>query len=69
MIFDASGQIVYIDNLSNRLDQGTHEVSWDGRTNQGKLLSPGVYFSMIKFNDGSSEKEITRINKVVIIND
>ena len=68
IVFDSSGQIVYIKNLDDKLYQGTHNIWWDGKTNNGKPLSNGVYFSIIKFNDGSKETERTRINKVAIFN-
>ena len=68
IVFDSSGQIVYIKNLDDKLYQGTHNIWWDGKTNNNKPLSTGVYFSIIKFNDGSKETERTRINKVAIFN-
>ncbi len=64
IIFDPSGQIVYTKDLSNDVSKGTHEIPWDGKTNQGKLLSTGVYFSVIKFG----KESMTRVNKIAIIN-
>ena len=69
IIFDVSGQIVYMENLDSKLSIGTHEVIWDGKTNQGNALSTGVYFSIIQFsNSNNNNKSKTRVNKIAIIN-
>ena len=69
IIFDVSGQIVYMNSLDSKLSIGTHEVIWDGKTNQGNALSTGVYFSIIQFsNSNTNNKSKTRVNKIAIIN-
>jgi len=42
-IFDISGKKVRT-LVKKALSAGFHEVSWDGRNDRGKPLSPGIYF-------------------------
>jgi parallel beta-helix repeat protein len=46
-IFNYQGQKVR-DLLSQRLQQGTHQINWQGTDNAGKTLAGGVYYFLCK---------------------
>ena len=41
---------------------GTHEVLWDGKNNQGAILSGGVYFYVVKTALGQSTGKLTLLS-------
>ncbi|MEN8229830.1 MAG: FlgD immunoglobulin-like domain containing protein [Bacteroidota bacterium] len=59
-IYNASGQVVY---ELNRVvyPQGTQEIFWDGRSNNGSEVNPGYYF--IKVSSGA----LTAVDKLVLM--
>lgn len=42
-VHDVSGRLVRT-LLSSRMEPGEHRVTWDGRDDEGRRVSPGVYF-------------------------
>jgi len=40
---------------------GTHEVEWDGRSDSGATLHPGVYFVRVRSGDISLTRRVTRL--------
>ncbi len=45
-VYDVSGQLVK-SLLSDSMDSGTHGVRWNGRNDQGRAVSSGIYFARI----------------------
>jgi len=53
-IYNSSGQLVRILELGHR-KEGSHQVHWDGRDNEGQNLASGVYFYTLKTADRFSD--------------
>lgn len=49
-VFDQQGHKV-CEPVNRRFIAGTHSVSWDGRDNSGKILSPGLYVIQVSSNN------------------
>jgi len=49
-IYDIGGRRVST-LISENLDAGRHEISWDGRDQHGNSLASGVYMSRLAFGD------------------
>jgi len=65
IIYDNAGYMVYHRKLDEAdLTAITHEISWDGKTNNGYYLDTGVYYAILDFAD----RKPSRINKIVVIN-
>lgn len=67
-IFDISGR--KIKTLVNELkDAGEYRINWDGRNNQGKLASSGVYFYRIKTDNilSNSASKLFQTRKMILI--
>ena len=59
-IFTDTGELVWKRNLeSGELNEGTHEIAWDGRDYMYQPLGRGVYFAVLKL--GGSDKHILKI--------
>jgi PKD repeat protein len=59
-IYNINGQLVRT-LVYNRVAEGVHLVTWDGRDNRGQAVSTGIYFYRINFENGAwqrSEKMI-----------
>lgn len=54
-VFDLRGRLVKT-LLRGNLNPGDHEISWDGRDDEGRPASGGIYFYRLKF----SGRELTR---------
>jgi flagellar hook assembly protein FlgD len=60
-IYNAQG--VLIRNLVNSKSQkGNHKINWDGRNDEGNILSSGLYFCQLKMN------KVVLTNKMFLIN-
>lgn len=57
-VYNAPGQVVKT-LVDESLPAGYHRINWDGRNDQGKRVSAGVYFYKIKANDFTSIKKMT----------
>ena len=40
---------------------GAHSMEWDGRDDEGRAVSPGVYFAVVKTAEG---EKITRVARL-----
>jgi endonuclease/exonuclease/phosphatase family metal-dependent hydrolase len=59
-VFDARGR--WICNLVDEpLPAGTHRVVWDGRNEQGRLVSSGVYFARLRTLDFEQAHRMTLV--------
>jgi hypothetical protein len=58
-IFDAAGRLV--DTIVNRSEPGHNSVVWNGRTEDGRRLSSGVYFYQVK------TEGLTGLKKMLLI--
>jgi hypothetical protein len=56
-IFDVRGRLVRT-LVDAALESGRHEISWDGRTNEGKVVSSGVYHYRLEFGGVSSSRKL-----------
>jgi flagellar hook assembly protein FlgD len=56
-IFDASGRLVrtLVDGV---LAAGEHGASWDGRTEEGRAVSPGIYFYAFQAEGKGSTRKL-----------
>lgn len=59
-IFNIKGQRVKT-LVNKELERGSHSVVWDGKNNQEKLVSSGVYFYRVSVNGAQ------KINKMLMI--
>jgi hypothetical protein len=59
-VYDNQGRFVR-SLLDNTMHAGKHELSWDGRNNQGVSVSAGVYYYTIK------STQFTRTKKMILI--
>ncbi|MFC1719359.1 FlgD immunoglobulin-like domain containing protein, partial [Candidatus Poribacteria bacterium] len=53
-IYDSTGQIVKTLDLGHR-KAGYHTTHWDGKDDSGQSLASGVYFCVLKVDDGFSD--------------
>ena len=56
-IYDVAGRLLRVIENSTRI-AGDHAITWDGRTQRGKLAPPGVYFVRLR-SGGSQESRKT----------
>jgi len=56
-VYDNQGRFVR-SLLDNTMHAGKHELSWDGRNNQGEFVSAGVYYYTIKSTSFSQTKKM-----------
>jgi flagellar hook assembly protein FlgD len=64
-IYDVLGQIVYQQDLKNKM-AGTHTLTWQGTNGQGDRVGSGVYFYKIITRDKAGEtRSATR--KMILI--
>lgn len=59
-IFNIQGRLVRV-LLNTQLNAGTHQVAWDGRNNNGTIVSAGPYFVRVTFNRNVRTKKILLI--------
>jgi N-acetylneuraminic acid mutarotase len=57
-IYDALGRLVSTQSVSNR-PAGTHAVTWDGRSNAGGLVAPGVYYVRLSTATRQTVRSVT----------
>jgi Tol biopolymer transport system component len=53
-IFNVRGELVKT-IVNERMNQGSHEVSWDGRATSGQTVSSGVYYAKASVEGGASD--------------
>jgi flagellar hook assembly protein FlgD len=58
LLFDIHGRLVRTILKDARLPAGTHEFTFDGKTDRGAQISSGVYFYRVESTDGRSEGQI-----------
>jgi flagellar hook assembly protein FlgD len=61
-IVDLLGRIVRTIDAGHT-PAGARTLSWDGRTNNGRRLNPGVYFAMLTTTHGALIQRILMIDK------
>ena len=59
-VYDNQGRFVR-SLLNNTMHVGRHEISWDGRNNQGESVSAGVYYYMLQTASFNQTKKMTLI--------
>jgi flagellar hook assembly protein FlgD len=59
-VYDNQGRFVR-SLLNNTMHVGRHEISWDGRNNQGESVSAGVYYYMLQTASFDQTKKMTLI--------
>jgi hypothetical protein len=65
-IYNIFGQAVR--ELANRrFEIGSHQLSWDGRDDTGKLLASGVYFLQLRATKGSAAADFVQVRKMLLI--
>ncbi len=57
-VYDNQGRFVR-SLLNNTMHVGRHEISWDGRNNQGESVSAGVYYYMLQTASFNQTKKMT----------
>jgi len=58
LLFDIHGRLVRTILDQGRLPAGTHEFTFDGKTDRGAALSSGVYFYRVESTGGRSQGQI-----------
>ena len=56
-VFDYRGRLVRT-LLRDEVGVGPHEITWNGRDNQGARVSSGIYFYRIQAGDFTSTKRM-----------
>jgi flagellar hook assembly protein FlgD len=59
-VYDNQGRFVR-SLLNNTMHVGRHEISWDGRNNQGESVSAGVYYYMLQTASFNQSKKMTLV--------
>ena len=59
-VYDNQGRFVR-SLLNNTMHVGRHEISWDGRNNQGESVSAGVYYYMLQTASFNQTKKMTLV--------
>lgn len=59
-IYDATGRLI-ITLINQNMSTGEHKFIWDGKDNNGDLISSGVYFYRLNTNDYSETKKLILI--------
>jgi hypothetical protein len=59
-VFDILGRKVR-ELLNERLESGYHQVIWDGRNENGEVVTSGVYFYRLSYGDIQEIKSMTLI--------
>jgi len=60
--YDATGRTVAT-VFEGDVEQGTHEVNWHATDDNGRRLSPGVYFLKPDYESGRATKKVILINE------
>jgi len=63
-VYNIKGQLVKT-LVNNKLDAGLHSVVWNGRENNGKAASSGIYFSIMGVDD--REMDYTSVKKIILL--
>ncbi|MEW6027788.1 MAG: T9SS type A sorting domain-containing protein, partial [Planctomycetota bacterium] len=59
-VYNISGQVIKV--LVNSIQQGgSHSAKWDGKDDQGREISSGIYFTRLTTDNS------TRTNKITLI--
>jgi hypothetical protein len=61
-IYDVAGRHVRT-LVSENQSSGPHEVEWDGRTEEGTISGPGVYFYRLELAGWRGEKKLVVLNR------
>jgi len=56
-VYNIAGQCVKT-LLSNEMDRGVHNVSWNGRNESGKRVASGVYFYRLEAGDNTATRKM-----------
>lgn len=56
-VYDVSGRLV-ASLFQGRLGEGSHEVTWNGRTNNGAVAATGVYLYVLKTETGMASRRM-----------
>ena len=65
LIFDVLGQVVYSQDLRDKMP-GEYSVTWDGKNQQGGKVGSGVYFYRV-IARGRNEETFTATRKMILI--
>lgn len=57
-VYDIAGRLVRRIVQGDRLEAGTHERTWDGIDEAGRLAAPGVYYYRIQTNDDGATRKM-----------
>jgi flagellar hook assembly protein FlgD len=57
-IYNLCGQLVKT-LIEGRMDSGNHSVVWDGKNENGKEVSSGIYFYVLATDYGKTTKRMT----------
>jgi flagellar hook assembly protein FlgD len=58
-IYDMRGRLVWLRDLAH-LPAGTHQVEWNGRDLDGRLVPPSVYFARVSVSPGAPGQKLIR---------
>ncbi|MGQ0723530.1 MAG: FlgD immunoglobulin-like domain containing protein, partial [Candidatus Eiseniibacteriota bacterium] len=59
-VFDAAGRAVRTLSEATRA-AGSHEITWDGRDDQGRPVGSGVYWYEVRTDAGSARGKLVRL--------
>ncbi len=59
-IYDTSGRLCRT-IMNKRLDAGSYTCTWNGKNANGKILSSGVYFSVLRIGDRKLVKKLVKV--------
>ncbi len=59
-VHDVAGRRVSV-LTQERRTAGTYRAAWDGRSDSGRAVSPGVYFVRLETSTGTDVQSVTRV--------
>jgi hypothetical protein len=61
VVYDVQGRRVRALRSKERHTAGLHVVSWHGRDDSGRIVSPGVYFVRLRAGETTETRKVTRL--------
>jgi flagellar hook assembly protein FlgD len=56
-VYDASGRVVR-NLVQSAMKPGRYSVTWNGKANDGRMVSAGIYFYKLETASGKSEQKV-----------
>jgi hypothetical protein len=61
-IIDAAGRMVRMLAAGRTFDAGERAVSWNGRTDEGRMAPAGVYWAVLRWRGGTDRRRLVKLD-------